>query len=452
MDAGTVKQSETLLAESDNHIGSSINLGLTTIIRKRGQAAVWGWFEKVLIESGDKPTHSKCSLCGTNVSIINSATTPMINHMKRHHIEVFEKVMSQKIKEKKFGLAEKSESIMSSKSDDTTISREENTTTLNGEFSLQSHETTIKINNEQSDVLGLIKNEISQKHPTLNVHQALSSEHVPFIHIWKPISKLEGFQGMPFLPCFHIIGTILYTNPEMENKKKTSDCIKRVLLQLHSFNGKVIADEYVTLQEPHFLQEFELVTKMANDQLQICKGVEDIDRQRFVQFIRSCKLPSILAKVRSVFLIEQLMGCVVLRSRLCKFVLFEDQNNDGNNLPRCDECNAFEYRSDSWMEDGEDMTEVARLPLNEARLTSETQMNYFEKVYIETSAADMEELAVFQKVQEMYQQKDLKFSTSQNKESKPVSNIGNGKLCNIKSEPEEANVHESTPNINGKFE
>ena len=451
MDTRTVKQNQTLLIKSDNHIGGSINISPTTSIRKRGQAAVWGWFEKVLIESGDKPTHAKCSLCGTKVSIINSATTPMINHMKRHHIEVFEKEMSKKIKEKKISLAGKSESIALNKLDSTAILEEENTKPLNDVFSLQSHETTININDKQSDILGLIKNKILQQHPTLSVHQAVSPEHVPFIHIWKPISKLEGFQGMPFLPCFHIIGTILYSNPETKNKNKTSDCSKTVLFQLHSFNGKVVADEYVTLQEPHYLQKFELVTKMANDQLQICKGVEDIDRQRFVQFIRSCKLPSILAKVRSVCLIEQLMGCVVLRSRLCKFVLFEEQNNDGNNLPRCHECNAFAYNSDTWMEDAEDMTEGARLPLNESCLTSKKPINYFEKVYLETSAADMQELAVFQKVQEMYQENNLQFSTSQNKESKHVSSMGKGKLFNIKSEPEETNVDESTPNINGKF-
>ena len=74
--------------------------------------------------------------------------------------------------------------------------------------------------------------------PSLNIDLTLSKDYVPFIHIWKPIKRGNGVQGMPFLPCFHIIVTLNsqpYRNPSEISKDL-------VLFQLHSFHGKVSLD------------------------------------------------------------------------------------------------------------------------------------------------------------------------------------------------------------------
>ena len=75
---------------------------------------------------------------------------------------------------------------------------------------------------------------LSQKFTTLSIQQTLSKDDVPFIHIWKPISKYNGVQGMPFLPCFHIIVTLSTPYDDTDRAIK-----EHLLFQLHSFHGKV---------------------------------------------------------------------------------------------------------------------------------------------------------------------------------------------------------------------
>ena len=430
-----INQDRTPLNNSDALVDhSKTKTSPMTCIKKRGQAPVWGWFEKVMLVTGEKPTHAKCTICGAKVSIMNSATTPMINHMKRHHAEIFEKEISQKLREKKV-LSKKENSQLDVTIEDEcdAFSHDEEITSNHKiETHIEAPEFVDTPDLQESNILELIKESVMEKYASLSVHHALSPDGVPFIHIWKPISKLAGFQGMPFLPCFHIIGTVVVSEPEKECTNEPGDCSKTVLFQLHSFHGKVLADEYVKFQNISTLNT-QLVTKMANDQLQMCKGVEEMDREKFVQFIRACKLPSIIAKVRSVCLIEQLMGCVVLRSRLCKFILFEDQPRDPSNLTRCDECDAFECHSDMWME------EITQ----QDRTRSKYSNNTFERVFLQTSAADMEEMAVFQKVQQMYEQRDAKLGASKKQEVEKVGHHNQFRIENIKAEPGESTADEN---------
>ena len=84
--------------------------------------------------------------------------------------------------------------------------------------------------------LKAIKTTLSNKFSSLSIQQTISKDHVPFIHIWKPISQSNGVQGMPFLPCFHIIVTLttFCDDPKAVTSKEAG-----VLFQLHSFHGKV---------------------------------------------------------------------------------------------------------------------------------------------------------------------------------------------------------------------
>ena len=88
-------------AEEPSFIHAKNRNSTQSNFKKRGQAPIWGWFQKVMLESGEKPTHAECSTCGTKVSIINCATTPMINHMKRHHEQLFKNEISNKLKDSK---------------------------------------------------------------------------------------------------------------------------------------------------------------------------------------------------------------------------------------------------------------------------------------------------------------------------------------------------------------
>ena len=163
---------------------------------------------------------------------------------------------------------------------------------------------------------------LSERFPSLSIQQAISQDYVPFLHIWKPISKSSGVQGMPFLPCFHIIVTLSVGD---DNENNLSHERVMVLFQLHSFHGKVLKENVIDLDKCNANTDYTLVQNMARDKIQLCHGVEEIDRDRFKQFVKLCKLP-LLHKIRSVFLIEQFMGSVVFRSRLCEFALESSRN------------------------------------------------------------------------------------------------------------------------------
>ena len=87
---------------------------------------------------------------------------------------------------------------------------------------------------QQSSKLQVISNVLIKSFPSLSIHLTVSKDCIPFIHVWKPIKKGNGNQGMPFLPCFHIIVTL--TSP-----CEDSNAISRehALFQLHSFHGMV---------------------------------------------------------------------------------------------------------------------------------------------------------------------------------------------------------------------
>ena len=95
---------------------------------------------------------------------------------------------------------------------------------------------TINEKNPEFTKLESISVVLLKQFPALNIDLTLSNDYVPFIHVWKPIQREHGVQGMPFLPCFHIIVTL---NTQQSSSEMSKDL---VLFQLHSFHGKVSLD------------------------------------------------------------------------------------------------------------------------------------------------------------------------------------------------------------------
>ena len=193
-----------------------------------------------------------------------------------------------------------------------------------------------------------LKITLARKFTSISIHQTISRYGVPFLHIWKPISRYEGVQGMEFLPCFHIIVTITneYAGIQQSGQDNDKDS---VLFQLHSFHGKVLAEELHFIDQCDNSNNYDLISKMATDKLQLCHGIDEIDRDTFISFIQSCNVP-LLNKFKSIFLIEQFMGTVLMRSRLCKFVLYDEMSetvNDPNSFRCCEECYAMQNCQES---------------------------------------------------------------------------------------------------------
>ena len=251
---------------------------------------------------------------------------------------------------------------------------------------------------------------LCDRFPSLSIQLTISQDSVPFLHIWKPISKSRGVQGMPFLPCFHIIVTLSVAEvEEQQHLPQSLDTIQDknilALFQLHSFHGKVLKEDVIRIHNIYdecHTAEYTLVEKMEEDKLQLCHGVEEIDCDKFKEFVRSCKLP-LLSKIRSVFLIEQFMGSVVFRSRLCEFAL--DENNSSDEISsdsRCPECSSFQYSNTSLQPKTSNS-----LPKDHKEVlmnnSTEPEHNIFEKVYYKTSVVDMEAMAVLHEVRKMYE-------------------------------------------------
>ena len=237
--------------------------------------------------------------------------------------------------------------------------------------------------------LEIIKSILVKKFASLSIESSISQDLVPFLHIWKPISKSSGVQGMPFLPCFHIIATLNMQDDSYGELKDAHRIGKdKVLFQLHSFHGKVLKEDVVDFESSSEATNFMLVEKMAKDKIQLCHGVEEIDCDMFKEFVKSCKLP-LLSKVRSVFLIEQFMGSVVFRSRLCDFALVSDTADSDGNQIRCEECGLLQDSENSETKPN-------------SKHPSSSQ-NVFEKVYYKTSVLDMEAMAVLHEVRQMYE-------------------------------------------------
>ena len=261
---------------------------------------------------------------------------------------------------------------------------------------LQSQSTAIK--------LKYFKILLAKTFDCVSIHETISRHGVPFLHVWKPISRLEGVQGMDFLPCFHIIVTIV-TNEERSCKKALStDQIKdeSVLFQLYSFHGKVLAEEVHLLSQCNTSTTYDLMTKMARDELQLCHGVDEVDKKQLMKFIQTCDMP-VLNKFKSIFLIEQFMGTILVRSRLCKFVLYKDTPTQdkikivdagANGWECCKECSSFQVNDNSSISGKDNLPNCNTGQVEE---TNETvAQNTFYKVFSQTSIFDMKSLDVMQ--------------------------------------------------------
>ena len=269
------------------------------------------------------------------------------------------------------------------------LKQEKNTTVWNSGHTVIQPSTKLKH----------LKIILAKKFNSISIHQTISRYGVPFLHIWKPICRSEGVQGMEFLPCFHIIVTVTNEHAGIQVTPKDSGGRNNtVLFQLHSFHGKVLAEEFHRSNKCDNSTYFDLVSRMAGDTLKLCHGIDEIDKEPFMNFIQTCDLP-LLNKFKSVFLIEQFMGTILVRSRLCKFVLYDDDNSlkirkrsNGedhiNSFKCCQECSSFQFNTQE------------NQPQNCENKSGIVEQNSFQKVFSQTSISDMEALALIQRVNE----------------------------------------------------
>ena len=263
---------------------------------------------------------------------------------------------------------------------------------------------------ELSNKLQKLKFNLSERFASLSIQESISQDGVPFLHIWKPIHKSSGVQGMPFLPCFHIIVTITSSGIRVDETNGSNSTNEKALFQLHSYHGKVLADESISLNACDRNADYNLISRMAEDSLRMCRGIEDISGVKFAQFVKSCDL-QMLSKIRSVLLIEQFMGEVVLRSRLCEFALYCGDVQNPNDIFRCEECNAI-LNDDAIQDDYSEHFSDG--------------LNVFQRVYNETSVSDLESMAIFQ---QMYEQSNRPIKLKRKKKKIKQSNL------NVKTEP-----------------
>ena len=302
---------------------------------------------------------------------------------------------------------------------------------------LQSQSTAIK--------LKYFKILLTKTFDCVSIHETISRHGVPFLHVWKPISRLEGVQGMDFLPCFHIIVTIVKNEERSCKKALSNDQIKgeSVLFQLYSFHGKVLAEEVHLLSQCNTSTTYDLMTKMARDELQLCHGVDEVDKKQLMTFIQTCDIP-VLNKFKSIFLIEQFMGTILVRSRLCKFVLYKDTPTQdkikildagSNEWKCCKECSSFQVTENSFIND-KDNTPNCNTGQDEENKETVTQ-NTFYKVFSQTSIFDMKSLDVIQKAGDASCYPKPSSQLTQMKQEEQVSSentIYDGHGTNIKSE------------------
>ena len=302
---------------------------------------------------------------------------------------------------------------------------------------LQSQSTAIK--------LKYFKILLTKTFDCVSIHETISRHGVPFLHVWKPISRLEGVQGMDFLPCFHIIVTIVKNEERSCKNALSNDQIKgeSVLFQLYSFHGKVLAEEVHLLSQCNTSTTYDLMTKMARDELQLCHGVDEVDKKQLMKFIQTCDMP-VLNKFKSIFLIEQFMGTILVRSRLCKFVLYKDTPTQdkikildagSNEWKCCKECSSFQVTENSFIND-KDNTPNCNTGQDEENKETVTQ-NTFYKVFSQTSIFDMKSLDVIQKAGDASCYPKPSSQLTQMKQEEQVSSentIDDGHGTNIKSE------------------
>ena len=91
---------------------------------------------------------------------------------------------------------------------------------------------------------------------------------------------------MPFLPCFHIIVTLTSSGSKLEDPDISSiSTNEKALFQLHSYHGKVLADESIPLSLCEKSADYNLISQMADDRFRMCRGIEDISGVKFAQFV-----------------------------------------------------------------------------------------------------------------------------------------------------------------------
>ena len=152
---------------------------------------------------------------------------------------------------------------------------------------------------QHSPAMKRFRNDIASTYPGLNVLDlALDT-----LHIFKSGGLCYGNPSSSYLPAFHIIA-------------KVNDTVSN--LQLFAYNGKLVEEK----QYPNSVSVTDLseLESLSRDALHLCQGVQEVKSEQLESFLRGTKIP-LLEKVRSIFLIEQISQQVLLRSRLCAYMV-----------------------------------------------------------------------------------------------------------------------------------
>ena len=145
---------------------------------------------------------------------------------------------------------------------------------------------------------------------------------------------------------------------------------------------------------------------MAHDRLRMCRGVQELDTKQFIHFIQTCDQP-LLQKLQSTLLIEQFMGDVVLRSRLCGFLLNSfNESCEDTDLGQCEECWAFQKPDNKVSGCLDDALHKIEHGIRKGTESKSQGKNEFHRVFSKAFVTDMETIEILQKVRKYYGEND----------------------------------------------
>jgi len=133
---------------------------------------------------------------------------------------------------------------------------------------MMDHGMDVNENERCLQALGHAREILVEQFPKLLIAKNLSPrDFQPFLHIWKPICLPAPSQGLPFLPCFHVIATANFNEEEKDFN---------IVFNLHSFHGKLLVSDVIRLSK---MEEclFQQLRDMSDDTLHICQGVKNPD-------------------------------------------------------------------------------------------------------------------------------------------------------------------------------
>jgi len=172
-------------------------------------------------------------------------------------------------------------------------------------------------NEAASNALGQAREYLIRQFPKLFIAKNLSPlDFRPFLHIWKPVCLPAPSQGLPFLPCFHVIATAAFNDADKDFN---------ICFSLYSFHGKLLVSDVIRLSKMDEVI-FQELRDMSNDTLHICQGV---------------KGPELFKNQPETFT-EPLADNVVVRTKECQYAVnvLPDERWSGEMI-QCVACKEF---------------------------------------------------------------------------------------------------------------